>query len=91
MEEVYKIRVVIDRKGLPDCIGVELVITNQQDGHTDLYKVVDMKNVKSDGSKTYFETDHILKNAGIFKYSFRMYPKNPELPHRQDFAYVRWF
>ena len=91
VEEVYKIRVVIDRKGLPDCIGVELVITNQQDGHTDLYKVVDMKNVKSDGSKTYFETDHILKNAGIFKYSFRMYPKNPELPHRQDFAYVRWF
>lgn len=91
VDEVYKIKVVIDRKGLPDCIGVELVITNHQDGHTDIYKVVDMKNIKSEGSKTYFETDYILKNAGIFKYSFRMYPKNSELPHRQDFAYVRWF
>ena len=91
VDEVYKIRVEIDRKDLPDCLGIEMVITNQQDGHSDLYKVVDLKNVKSEGSKTFYETDYVLKNAGMFKYSFRMYPKNSELPHRQDFAYVRWF
>ena len=91
VDEVYKIRVEIDRKDLPDCLGIEMVITNQQDGHSDLYKVVDLKNVKSEGSKTFYETDYVLKNAGMFKYSFRMYPKNSELPHRQDFAYVRCF
>ena len=50
-----------------------------------------MEVIKTDGSLTYFEADYKLKNAGIFKYAFRMYPKNPLLPHRQDFAYVRWF
>ncbi|MEI6820481.1 MAG: alpha-glucan family phosphorylase [Bacteroidota bacterium] len=28
--------------------------------------------------------------AGVFDYAFRMYPKHPELPHRQDFNLVRW-
>ena len=32
-----------------------------------------------------------LNDSGVFRYSFRMYPKNPDLPHRQDLAYVRWF
>jgi len=28
--------------------------------------------------------------AGVFDYAFRMYPKHPELPHRQDFNLVKW-
>ena len=30
-------------------------------------------------------------HAGTFKAAVRMYPKNDKLPHRQDFAYVKWF
>ncbi|MEG1615441.1 MAG: alpha-glucan family phosphorylase [Bacteroidales bacterium] len=89
--EVYKIHVAIDRKSLPNCIGVEFVVTNMKEGRADLYNVEEMKMVKTEGSVTYYELNYTLNNAGIFKYSFRMYPKNPDLPHRQDFAYVRWF
>ena len=28
--------------------------------------------------------------AGVYEYGFRLYPKHPLLPHRQDFALVRW-
>jgi starch phosphorylase len=46
--------------------------------------------VKEDGSiLTYALTDKI-KDAGVFRYGFRIYPKNAELPHRQDFAYTHW-
>ena len=39
-----------------------------------------------------FITDMITKmrDAGVFRYGFRVYPNNPELPHRQDFAFTRW-
>ena len=89
--EVYPIRVVIDRKGLDNGLGIELVVTAVVNGQMKPYQVEEMKVVKTEGSLTYYELDYKLKNAGVFKYSFRMFPKNPDLPHRQDFAYVRWF
>ncbi len=30
------------------------------------------------------------QNAGVFEYGFRMFPKHPLLPHRQDFGLVKW-
>ena len=31
-----------------------------------------------------------LRDPGVFRFGYRLYPVNPNLPHRQDFAYVRW-
>ena len=89
--EQYKIRVAIDRKEMPICVGIEIVVTNMKEGKADLFNVEEMKMVRTEGSVSYYELDYTLMNAGMFKYAFRMYPKNPDLPHRQDFAYVRWF
>ena len=89
--EQYKVRVAIQRNTFPDCIGVEFVINTMKDGKTDSFTVEEMKEAKTEGTVSYYELDYTLMNAGIYKYSFRMYPKNSDLPHRQDFAYVRWF
>lgn len=89
--EVYPVEVTIDRKDLGNCIGVELVVTPVVDGQMKPYIVQELQVVKTEGSKTVFHLDYSLKNSGVYKYSFRMFPKNPDLPHRQDFAYVRWF
>ncbi|MEG0992337.1 MAG: alpha-glucan family phosphorylase [Bacteroidales bacterium] len=89
--EQYTIRVAIDRKDMPNCVGIEFVVTNMKEGKADLFNVEEMKMVRTEGSVSYYELDYTLMNAGMFKYAFRMYPKNPDLPHRQDFAYVRWF
>jgi starch phosphorylase len=39
----------------------------------------------------YFNLTFKLHQAGVYKTSYRMFPKNELLPHRQDFATVRWF
>lgn len=87
----YDIEVSIACNGLADCLGVELVVVRILDGEQKLYKVSEMKPIKSDGDVVTYAVQNSVKRAGVFKYSFRIYPKNPDLPHRQDFAYVRWF
>ena len=88
----YTITFVIDEKGLNDAIGLELVTTyTGKDGKQHIYSVEPFKVVKKEGNLYTFQLNHKLENAGSFKVSYRMFPKNPDLPHRQDFCYVRWF
>lgn len=85
------INVVIDTKGLGDSVGVELVFYKEEHGESKYDGRADFKVVKRDGSIFTYELKSSLKEAGTYKYALRMYPKNEALPHRQDFAYVRWF
>ena len=88
----YTITYVIDEKGLNDAIGIELVtIFTDADGKEHVYSVEPFEVVKKEGTLYTFQATHSLSNAGSFKVAYRMYPKNPDLPHRQDFCYVRWF
>ena len=88
----YTITYVIDEKGLNDAIGLELVTTyTTADGKQHVYFVEPFSVIKKEGNLYTFQVKHSLSNAGSFKVSYRMFPKNPELPHRQDFCYVRWF
>ena len=88
----YTVRYVVDEKGLDDAIGIELVATHTDaEGKEHVYCVQPMKVVKKEGNLYTFELKHSLSNAGSYKIAYRMYPKNAELPHRQDFCYVRWF
>ena len=88
----YTITYVIDEKGLNDAVGLELVTTyTTADGKQHVYSVEPFNVIKKEGDLYTFQVKHSLSNAGSFKVSYRMFPKNPELPHRQDFCYVRWF
>ena len=89
--EEYEMTVVLDNKGLGNCLGVELVIANAEEGNTEPYKTLEMKPVQTDGTKVTYKLRYLLNDSGVFRYSFRMFPQNPDLPHRQDLAYVRWF
>ena len=88
----YTITCVIDEKGLNDAIGVEMVVTyTNAENKEYIYSVTPMEVVKVDGTLYTFELKTSLSNSGSFKVSYRMYPKNAALPHRQDLCYVRWF
>lgn len=90
--KVYVVTVVIDEKGLDNAVGVELVTTyTDKDGSQRVYSTEDFELVKKEGDLYTFSTKYTLSNAGSFKIAYRMYPKNADLPHRQDFCYVRWF
>jgi starch phosphorylase len=90
--EAYDINIVIDIDGINDKgIGIELVATKSDKNNVEsLYDVDELKLVKTEGSKMFFNIQYQLNKAGSFKYGFRMFPKNEDLPHRQDFCYVRW-
>lgn len=88
----YKLSVEIDTHDLNDNgIGVELVAVRTSLHNNDkLYEVEELKLVRQEGSHLFFETVYQLDYAGGLKFGFRMFPKHKELPHRMDFAYVRW-
>ena len=88
----YNVEVVVDEAGLDNAVGIELV-TLQSDIHGEdhIYHVNDFELVNVEGNRYTFRASHSVDNAGSFKVCYRMYPKNENLPHRQDFCYVKWF
>jgi len=90
--ESNRINIVIDVRDINDKgIGIELVVTKLDKNNIDtLYDVEELKLTKAEGTKLFFNIDYKLNMAGSFKFGFRMFPKNEDLPHRQDFCYVRW-
>jgi starch phosphorylase len=43
-----------------------------------------------EGNNYTFEADLTPHQSGVYRSAIRVYPKNKELPHRQDFCYVKW-
>lgn len=86
-----KAQCVLDAKGLGKSIHVELVAYREKDGESTFDDARELKLVKIENGLSYYELDTTFENSGVFNFSFRMYPWNDRLPHRQDFAYLRWF
>lgn len=88
-EEVSTV-IKLDTNGLGTSVAVELVIDRVENGQTSRLKTVPFKVTNVDGSIVTYEASGLLRDPGVFRYSYRVYPTNPELPSRQDFAFVRW-
>ena len=88
----YKFNLVIDRHELKGMLGVEMVITkeNPENHQLEYLASEQFKLMKEEGSKLFFELKTTPSEAGLHKMGFRVYPVNKELPHRMDFAFVRW-
>ncbi|WP_455531089.1 alpha-glucan family phosphorylase [Segatella salivae] len=88
----YTMQYVIDEQGLDDAVGLELVSlksNTSQDDH-EVYSVRPFKVKGHEGNLYTFEAVIEPDVAGAFRSCVRMYPKNVNLPHRQDFCYVKW-
>ncbi|MDO5523346.1 MAG: alpha-glucan family phosphorylase [Bacteroidia bacterium] len=90
-DKVYG-EVVIDKKDIAADLGLECVVVDY-DSTTNKALFVEKYEfdlVKTEGSKLFFQTKEALNDPGTHQYAFRVYPKNPDLPHRMDFAYMKW-
>ena len=83
---------VIDRKELQGMLGAEIVVTreNAENNQLELVYTKPFELKKVEGSKLFFTLKTTSSEAGVHKMGFRVYPDNKKLPHRMDFAYVRW-
>ena len=75
----------------PGDLAIELLVATKNNDVVDEIKLVEkMKLVDSgDGWVKYYIKVPITR-AGVYNYTFRVYPTNPMLPHRQDFPLVKW-
>ncbi len=87
----YHFKYIIDEQGLDDAIGLEFVaVTQNEKGEDTVWATHQFNVTKKEGNLYTFECDTVQQSAGTYKCAVRMYPKNERLPHRQDFAYVKW-
>jgi glycogen phosphorylase/synthase len=88
----YEVNVVLDLKKLSGIeVGLEMVYTDASD--EEMSKIMGIKEFlvsKHEGSKVFYTMKHKLKLPGVFNFGIRMYPKNDNLPYKQDLGLVRW-
>ncbi|MFT3737498.1 MAG: alpha-glucan family phosphorylase [Breznakibacter sp.] len=88
----YEVNIILDLKKLAGTdVGLEMVYTDAAD--ESISKIMGIKEfsaTKQEGSKVYYSMKHKLKLPGVFNFGIRMFPKNDNLPYKQDMGLVRW-
>ena len=84
--------VVIDLGRLkPEDIGVEMLLTTTDaKGQLHIQEVFNYELVSYENGVATFKTSVLPERTGMYEVGTRVYPKNAELPHRQDFPIVKW-
>ena len=85
-----RVEAIIDTNGLGKDLHLELVIHRVENGEEHFVGTQQFKVVKEEGNVLTYELTTETKDPGVFRIGYRLYPYNPNLPHRQDFAYTRW-
>ena len=93
MGETYHFEVTLDIANLqPSDIGVELVIAKQIEfgQGANVVRTIELQPGKAVGSTVTYTLDYQPERTGMFDITLRIFPKNAKLPHRMDFALVKW-
>ena len=93
VDKKYLYEVTLDVANLrAEDLGVELVVAKQIEAGEPVNvvatKPLAIKNVN--GQEVTFSIDYTPARTGSFDVALRVYPKNDRLPHRMDFALVKW-
>jgi hypothetical protein len=88
----YKAEIVLNVTTIPkENVGVEFSITQMgKKGEHEFVASKEFSLVSCKNGRCLYRAHLIPEKAGTFFYGIRIYPKNKELPHRQDFYLLRW-
>lgn len=88
----FKSEVVLDLGRLrPEDIGVEIVCSSSgEDGRLHISAVSAFNMVKYEDGKAVYQAEMLPERSGMYQIGIRIFPKNPNLPHRQDLPLVKW-
>ncbi len=93
VDHKYNVEVVVNTAGLRgEELGVELLLANQinAEGNVNIVDKRELSLVRTEGDLAYYSIDMEPHATGTFDVAFRVFPKNCKLPHRMDFALVKW-
>ncbi|MDP4290012.1 MAG: alpha-glucan family phosphorylase [Bacteroidota bacterium] len=90
--ERYMVEVTLDLKDLSSAdVGVEIIFGEKNKNKVDrILEVVELQPGDEIGGITHYKTEIEAISTGSYEFAFRIFPRNPLLPHRQDFNLVRW-
>ena len=80
----------IDTAGLGKDLQVELVVYREEHGQIKFHRTIPFDVVAEEGNVLTYHMKQSTKDSGVFRFGFRVFPWNEHLPHRQDFAYMKW-
>ncbi|MFN8239145.1 MAG: alpha-glucan family phosphorylase [Bacteroidales bacterium] len=88
----YKAEIALNVNNIPkENVGVEFIITHMlRTGEHEFVASKEFTLVSCKSGKCLYRAHLVPEKAGTFFYGIRIYPKHKELPHRQDFALLRW-
>lgn len=88
----YKAEIALDVKKIPrENVGVEFIITHlTKNGVHEFVDSEEFKQISCKSGKCLYRAHLVPERAGSFFYGIRIYPKHKDLPHKQDFALLRW-
>jgi glycogen phosphorylase/synthase len=87
--EEFKIKIVLDIGRLAaEDVGVEIIITGKTLDEDAFVKEFSVSGQK--GAEVTYECTIRTERTGAFDFAFRIFPKNINLPHRQDFDLIKY-
>jgi hypothetical protein len=88
----YKAEIALNVNNIPkENVGVEFIITHMlKTGEHEFVASKEFTLVSCRSGKCLYRAHLVPEKAGTFFYGIRIYPKNKDLPHRQDFYLLRW-
>ena len=90
--ESFKAEITLDLNELSGTdIGIEVLFGKKiNDEVKEPIFIEAMTMASAENNMVTFACDIPFKQAGVYDYAFRLFPKSPLLPHRQDFNLVKW-
>lgn len=88
--DTFETTAVLNTNGLGRDLAIECVVYKVEDGVETFHETIPLKVIAEEGVNVTYQLKHKLKDAGVFRYAYRVYPTADFLPHRMDFAYTRW-
>jgi glycogen phosphorylase/synthase len=90
--QTFQAEIVLDLNELSGTdVGIEVLFAKKE--NDEIEEPVFMQEMALKDSNQHYVTfncDIPIDRPGVYNYVFRLFPKNPLLPHRQDFNLVKW-
>lgn len=90
--ETFKAEIILDLNELSGTdIGIEVLFGRKINDEVKAPDFLEeMTIIRSEKNIVVFGCDITINRAGVYDFVFRVFPKSPLLPHRQDFNLVKW-
>ncbi|MDR3287589.1 MAG: alpha-glucan family phosphorylase [Prevotellaceae bacterium] len=91
LDKKYDLEIILNIGLLkPEDVGVEIVFAENKNDKIVVCRTQEFKIANSEGNVVTYRTKIEMDMPGIYMSGYRVFPKNPLLPHRQDFDLVKW-